>query len=168
MLNWATASEDNNLEFRVQRSSDLVAWETVGTVAGAGTIRQYRTYNYTDAAPNASQRFYRLLQVDLDGTLNAGPVVEVGITPEPYVLSPNPVSSGDRVQITIVDPQFDPRSTHNLRVTSLQGQALLVRNGTLGQVVDALNQQTPNLPSGIYMVTLTGNQTQQTFRLLRQ
>ena len=47
-LDWETVSETNNDFFSVQRSSDLKAWEAIGSVKGAGSIDAKQVYTYTD------------------------------------------------------------------------------------------------------------------------
>ncbi|MCB2377374.1 T9SS type A sorting domain-containing protein [Hymenobacter sp. BT635] len=77
-LKWATASETNNDRFEVQRSADGQNFATISTVAGAGTTTKATTYTANDAAPLAGTSYYRLRQVDTDGTSSFSPVRVVG------------------------------------------------------------------------------------------
>lgn len=76
-VSWATATELHNAGFEVQRSADGVTFSTLASVAGAGTTQAGRSYTYLDAAPLRATAYYRLKQVDLDGTATFGPVVAV-------------------------------------------------------------------------------------------
>nr|MBX2846022.1 T9SS type A sorting domain-containing protein [Saprospiraceae bacterium] len=69
LLNWTTASEENNDRFEIERSVDGVSFDTVGEVLGNGTTTETSHYVYTDydASASGSQLFYRLRQVDFDG-----------------------------------------------------------------------------------------------------
>lgn len=76
-LSWATASEINNAFFVIERSADAKKFEVLGQVAGTGTSTTARTYSFTDERPLAGATYYRLRQVDLNGTSAFSPVVTV-------------------------------------------------------------------------------------------
>ncbi|AHJ95882.1 hypothetical protein Hsw_0287 [Hymenobacter swuensis DY53] len=93
-LNWATASEVNSAHFEVQRSLDGRTFVAVGTVAAAGSSMASRRYTLLDAWPPAvAVLYYRLRQVDQDGTFSYSPVRVVSRTTVLY-LYPNPASNG--------------------------------------------------------------------------
>jgi hypothetical protein len=95
-LAWATASETNNAHFEAERSLDGVSFAAFRTVAAAGSSPVPHTYALTDAAlpANVQQLYYRLRQVDSDGTASYSPVrvVVVGLA-SPLVLFPNPAGA---------------------------------------------------------------------------
>ncbi|MGI4875559.1 MAG: glycine-rich protein [Janthinobacterium lividum] len=94
-LAWATASETNSARFEVQRSADGVAWATLGTVAAAGSSLSLHTYGYLDAAAPAGLGYYRLRQVDQDGTSAYSPVRVVTLGGgASLALYPNPAPGG--------------------------------------------------------------------------
>ncbi|MGI4864746.1 MAG: IPT/TIG domain-containing protein [Janthinobacterium lividum] len=97
-LTWATASEQNSARFEVERSADGVTYTKVGTVAAAGTTATTHAYALLDAAlpTGATVLYYRLRQVDLDGTFSYSPVrvVALGGAAAGLSLFPNPASSG--------------------------------------------------------------------------
>ena len=73
-LDWATASEANNAYFDVERSADARSFISLGRVAGRGTTAARQTYSFTDEAPANGANYYRLKQVDTDGTFSYSPV----------------------------------------------------------------------------------------------
>ena len=91
-LAWATASEVGSARFEVQRSLDGAGFVAIGTVAAAGTTAATHTYGLTDAAlpTGAAVLYYRLRQVDLDGTFSYSPVRVVALAGAGLVLFPNP------------------------------------------------------------------------------
>ena len=95
-LAWATASEKNSLAFEVERSADGVSYYKVGTVAAAGTTAAAHTYTLRDAAlpTGASVLYYRLRQVDLDGSFSYSPVRVVALGTGGLALFPNPAHGG--------------------------------------------------------------------------
>ncbi|MDO7852978.1 T9SS type A sorting domain-containing protein [Hymenobacter convexus] len=71
LLKWATASEKNNDRFEVEASADGRTFRRIGHVAGHGSTTQAHEYQFTDPAIvryGTSLVYYRLRQVDLDGT----------------------------------------------------------------------------------------------------
>ena len=97
-LAWATASEKNSAAFEVERSADGRTFAPIGTVAAAGSSSSARRYELTDAQlpAGAARPYYRLKQVDADGTFSYSPVRTVGLTDaaEGLSLYPNPARGG--------------------------------------------------------------------------
>lgn len=115
LLSWRTATERNSAYFEVQQSSDGRTWpQVLGTVPAAGLSTSPRTYTYTD--PRISRYgvpvvYYRLRQVDLDGTVTYSPVVTLNVTLIKTLaveLWPNPASIGTGSQLSISAPETGP------------------------------------------------------------
>jgi len=67
IITWTTASESNNAYFSIERSSDNLDWEEIGTVSGQGNSNEITEYSYTDAGLPAGTWYYRLRQTDHNG-----------------------------------------------------------------------------------------------------
>lgn len=78
-LRWQTANELKSNYFEVERAADAVNYQPLGHVAAAGTSTSSRAYAYLDAGAPAGMQYYRLRQVDLDGTRVFSPVVAVRV-----------------------------------------------------------------------------------------
>lgn len=91
-LRWATANERNNDHFDVERSRDGEVFERIGTVPSVGNTVTLHNYDLTDRSPFPGLNYYRLLQVDQDGTSEHSPVRTVmNRTPgSPLIAVPNP------------------------------------------------------------------------------
>ncbi|GAB3815110.1 hypothetical protein GCM10028895_08870 [Pontibacter rugosus] len=79
-LTWATASENNNSHFEIERSANGKTWAKIGDVAGAGNSGTKRSYSFSDAGfahAGAGTVYYRLKQVDFDGTAAFSKVVSL-------------------------------------------------------------------------------------------
>jgi hypothetical protein len=109
-VNWATASEQDNKGFEVQRSLDGQNFTTVGWVDGNGTTEEQHNYLYDDhtVQPNTIY-YYRLNQLDVDGNATLTYVVSASITDGPGItvseLSPNPTSGSTRLVISTTEAQ---------------------------------------------------------------
>lgn len=149
-LSWTTATELHNNRFEVERSADARQFERLGTVAGQGTSNQGHSYTYTDVSAPAGLLYYRLRQVDTDGTATYSGVQTARIqrAVSGLVVRPNPVVAGSEADLTQL-----PAGTYQLVMRDIRGQ--VVRSATVmaGAVypLDLFKQ-----PAGIYILTLSG------------
>ena len=83
-LRWSTASEENNHEFEVQRSTDGKVFGVISRLAGHGSTATPQYYTYTDEQlpTQAKVLYYRLRQVDTDGTASYSPLRTVALRPQ--------------------------------------------------------------------------------------
>ena len=112
-LAWATASERNSAYFVIERSADGTTWQALSWLTAASYSTQPHSYSYDDvtALPNG-QLYYRLRQVDLDGTQTYSPVRSVSRnTTATLALYPNPavgvatlIGSMPAAIIQVLDP----------------------------------------------------------------
>lgn len=94
LIEWTTATEKNNDFFVLERSHDAVNFKEIARIAGAGNSIEPISYAYTDYGVRNGDNYYRLVQVDYDGTSTASEIIVancLGIDGEPEVLAyPNP------------------------------------------------------------------------------
>jgi hypothetical protein len=67
-VRWITLTEKNNAYFTLERSADAFNYEYLTRYEGAGTTNEKQEYTYIDEAPLGGLSYYRLTQVDFDGT----------------------------------------------------------------------------------------------------
>lgn len=67
-LNWSTNSEHNNDYFKVERSRDGQVFEMMAIIDGAGNATGSNEYSWSDNDPATGLVYYKLSQVDFDGT----------------------------------------------------------------------------------------------------
>ncbi len=104
-LDWTTATERNNDYFLLERSKDLLVFEAVANVkAREGIAAQGNVYSYTDEQPYNGTSYYRLRQVDFDGTTTTFKAVSVILRADAYGVFPNPVSEG-RFTLRLDEPK---------------------------------------------------------------
>jgi|GEM_PF-2044851 len=155
-VSWVTASEQNSARFEVQRAGADLAFHTLATMAGAGTTQQARTYRYLDAAPLPAMAYYRLRQVDADGTYTYGPVVAVQVAP------------GSAQSLVAISSYPSPTPGHATATwaTPLAASGRWYLTNALGQVVHAelLPRAAASLlldlqayPAGTYVLTVEAN-----------
>lgn len=104
LLAWATASELNSAYFEVQASPTGSTWQVLGRVAAAGSSTAAHRYAFTDpklAHYGEPLVYYRLHQVDQDGTGTYSPVRTVTVGSAWQVAAyPNPSAGALGLQLT--------------------------------------------------------------------
>ena len=100
LLSFSTATELNNSHFAIERSADARIFSEIGQVKGAGTTQEPQSYTFTDERPLAGTNYYRLRQVDYDGTESFSPVVSVVFGKSGNItLAPSPATDRVRIQL---------------------------------------------------------------------
>jgi hypothetical protein len=106
-LKWSTASEKNTARFEVERSLDATSFDRIGSVPAAGNSSTLRAYDLLDnqvpktlspqpkVGVSQVPLYYRLKQVDLDGTFSYSPVRSVRLSEaaDGLALFPNPTTA---------------------------------------------------------------------------
>lgn len=131
-LEWSTAQEINNKGFDIERSSNGIDFHTIGFKPGKGNINSTTSYNYTDSNPLIVDNYYRLKQLDDDGTYAYSKTVIVSLSREVVHLWPNP-SRG----LIHVD-----WSNYN----AMHGEMELILMNTTGQIILSQIVSTANNP----------------------
>ncbi|MCP4443470.1 MAG: T9SS type A sorting domain-containing protein [Aureispira sp.] len=80
-VQWQTLSEENNDHFEVERSLDGINFEVVEQIKGAGTTNEVQFYDLVDVLEvlESDMMYYRLKQVDTDGTTSYSEIQAVRI-----------------------------------------------------------------------------------------
>ncbi len=107
-LKWETSTEINNSGFDVERSPNNISFEKIGNVKGKGTTTETQQYSFKDASITTGKGkiYYRLRQIDLDGSANYSDAIEVeySIIPVEFSLSqnyPNPFNPTTTIKFGI-------------------------------------------------------------------
>jgi hypothetical protein len=150
LLRWATASEQNNAYFEVESGTDGRTFQSLGRVAGHGTSSQPQTYRFLDknlARYATEQVYYRLRQIDFDGTATFSPVRVLAMPSiSGLTLYPNPATSSATL--------LGAKAGASVRVLDALGRVVLAATtDATGQVRLVLPA---GLPSGIYVVQAGG------------
>ena len=164
-VTWTTASETGNARFQIQRKAERGRWTTVGSVEGAGTTSEPRSYRFTDEdLPYAADRLtYRLRQVDTDGTttLSDPVVVKQGVDKvELLATVPNPASRQARVRFSIPERQEVQLRLYDALGREVRAIVNAEREGRHEETIDV-----SGLPSGTYFIRLKAGSKTRTQRL---
>ena len=146
-LDWSTGTEQNSYFFAIERSADEEFWNEIGQIPAAGNSEMVRQYQFTDQQPDNGLNYYRLRQVDLDGTHSFSEVRSVSFQELGIRVYPNPVENTLHLDL--------PAGDWNAELLDGLGRSILSVE-QVGRELD-LSQ----LPAGTYQLRLTGSEGQQ-------
>ena len=104
IINWVTASENNNDFFTLERTQDGIIFQEIGTFQGAGNSSQTINYSFTDANPFPGINYYRLKQTDFNGLEESFNVVStncIGNNVPNMAIYPNPAGENITINLNI-------------------------------------------------------------------
>lgn len=163
ILNWTTASEQDNAYFIIERSLDSEEFTEISQVGGAGNSNNLLKYTFLDEQVPAGTVYYRLKQVDYSGTFEYSKVTvaKVRNTLQPrMVLYPNPANGFLRLDLGAM-----PAGSYKVRILSIQGRQL--QEQTLeAKAVHTLNLH--DLAQGKYILQIQGQQLHQTESFIKK
>ena len=153
-LQWTTTTETNNYGFEVQKKYDDFTFEKIGFVEGYGSTTDEQHYWFTDNTIEAGTLYYRLKQVDFDGSFKFSNEIKVEVdSPLTYGLQqnyPNPFNPSTRIKYSVPESGLVKVSVYNLvgeEVSVLVNEQ--IDAGYYEVIFDA-----SKLPSGIYVYRL--------------
>ena len=168
-LLWSTASELNNKGFEIERSvNDNIGFVNVGYVDGKGSTTEINYYSFLDnpQLSGVNKIYYRLKQVDFDGTSSYSDVISVNFdVPAEFVLSqnyPNPFNPSTRISYFVSKESFVSIKIYDFlgrEVKTLVGENQPI--GSYDVVFDA-----SNLPSGSYFCTMIAESFSDTKKMI--
>ena len=77
LLEWSTATENNNDRFDVERSLNGLLFDKIGELKSIGNSQYTRYYSYDDSEPHVAINYYRLKQVDYNGSYEYSSIISV-------------------------------------------------------------------------------------------
>ncbi len=151
IFNWATTSEINNDYFIIQSSKDGENFNDIAKIQGAGNSNQLNEYSFNYNQKYNNEVYYRLKQVDFDGTAETFEIIYVDC------------NELKKPQITIYPNPFKGDFLHFNSTTILE-DAIISIYDNLGILIyqtkcDEINSSTnvkinKQLESGIYYIKI--------------
>jgi hypothetical protein len=152
-LTWKTASEFNSSHFDVEKSRDGENWQLLTLVPSAGTSNELLTYHTVDQNATNGNNYYRLRQVDIDGTEKFYDPINVScteVTPGYFTSFPNP--SGTSFQVIVNNKELI--GTCILNIVDATGKVIEQREIEMNDGINmfVINQE---LNPGIYFLNIS-------------
>lgn len=175
-LDWSTLTETNNFGFEVERgTAALVGYATVPNsfLPGHGTTVVPRNYTFVDSTVGEGTWFYRLKQIDLDGTIHYTDGMRVDVladveeppVPVEFALDqnyPNPFNPA-----TVIDFALPRASQVTLEVFTILGERIATLVDQVRQAgYYSVRFEGGAMPSGIYFYRLAAGDMKLTKRMI--
>lgn len=155
MLAWTTTDEKDNDKFLIYRganSNDLVQ---IAEIAGNGS-----DYSFYDKNPLAGVNYYKLVEVDKDGTRT-----ELGIKPINFNLSVQDVKVYPNPTTDVVNVKFLAGKYNRLALTNINGSVVHQQNIDLISNECTINAK--EFASGTYTLTLFGAEGKSATKIIK-
>jgi hypothetical protein len=156
-LYWSTSTETNNRIFEIERKEDEknTEWIKIGFVNGIGTTTERNDYYFADANITTGIYYYRLKQIDFDGSFEYSNIIEVqvGEKPDKFQLHqnyPNPFNPQTTIKVSLPEVSAIKISIYNM----LGEEIKIVSKGTFIPGEHSFDFDGSNFTSGIYFYEL--------------
>jgi hypothetical protein len=176
ILEWVTATETNNFGFEIQRKKlDNDNWKVIGTVEGKGTTTTPHKYSFTDQSIDIGSYYYRLKQIDFDGSFEFSDEIQVEVKPPKtfslYQNYPNPFNPATIIRYRI--PRLEQATIPvELKIYNLLGdevRSLVQQDQGTGYYAarwDGKNSHGENVAAGTYIYRLRAGSFIKTNKML--
>lgn len=153
MLEWSTALELNNERFIIQRSLDGISYEDIGRVDAAGLSNEETPYHFMDIGINDQKAYYRLKQIDDDGTASYSQTALVNKKMENKFMVMS-MSSPETVKQFEVTIDFSEAGVIEYQLCSLKGENIKEVEQSVNIGLNSLFFDLENEHEGIYKVRI--------------
>jgi hypothetical protein len=147
-VTWNVDQQINTSQYFIQRSNDGLHWSNIGTVP-SNKVEDLEEYSYLDFHPAAGNNYYRIKEVDIDGTSYYSGIKKVNVQLNDFHIWPNPAND-----VVFIDNNTS--DIVNCRIISNAGQQIKYIQLHAGTNTVDLK----GMPSGTYVFTLQTNLNQ--------
>jgi len=146
-IDWRTSQEINNDRFEIEKKTSQGTFTTIGTVSGNGTTDQISTYTFTDRGTMAEYVYYRIKQIDLDGTFEYSKTLEVKFKQVTQEVNVYPNPAANQLNLTTYF-----QGKHRYKILSLSGH--IIQTGTYDNTFQTERINIAPLKSGRYLIQI--------------
>jgi len=160
-LKWETETELNNRGFQIQRMSGIsLNWEVISFIEGTGNSSRPEYYEYFDHSAPPGTNYYRLNQIDYDGTSSFSQIeTTTSQSKNKFLLWPTITRSG----VVIRNENYQERQLNvPLLVFDMMGRKVMESSFQESIVLDV-----SALIPGTYIVNMIVNNKIETLRFIK-
>jgi serine protease AprX len=145
-LFWITELEVNSDYFLLEKSTDGVNFSSVGKILTKGRGLGEERYDFTDKIIEKSINYYRLKQVDKDGTFEYSNIIVLkNVKTQTVKIGPNPTKG-----FFSVDLESEQDDILDLKIINISGQMIKTLNVNVLQGKNYFSINLEDLPKGAY------------------
>ena len=162
LLHWATAREFNTSHFEIERSNDAMDFTKIGDLKCGNKKMENQIYQYWDKEPQTGINYYRLKQVDLDGTFTYTKTIAIdnqGIITnfELQKMYPNPAQN----TINFVFAIPSSNSEIAIEIFDSNGKSVTATTENYERGIQNFTQNLSSFSKGLYILRITNLKTRQ-------
>lgn len=171
---WATASEQNNDFFTIERSNDGYLFESIARIIGAGNSNTELNYDYLDnsieSLGSIDAIYYRLKQTDFNGDYSYSKIVAMKLAsanPEFEILSAGPNPFKENINLHYIS---DNTLAGEIIMYDLQSRVVLIKKIEIQKGTNFLTvKDLGKLPKGTYFLTFSAdNKISKSVKLIKE
>lgn len=143
-LLWETAAEINNDRFEIEHSHDGRSWKMLSSIPAEGD-RGAQKYHFIHEAPVQGMNYYRIKQIDIDGSIDYSNVEKVNYDrdkQEDLSVYPNPVDNAFSIE------NFHTKNITAVSIINNRGKVLKRWDDDIPAKIDV-----SAYPEGIYWIS---------------
>ena len=153
-LDWSTQTEINNDRFEIEKSNDGNSFYKIGELSGKASSFIKQDYTFYDELPVAGVQYYRLKQVDVDGSYSYSKLVSVNLTDNAsgqVLVYPIPAYD-NTIRINYPSPK---KKEVKVSIFNNNGTQLLEDSYNIMKGNNTLSVSLPSINPGIYTLSVT-------------
>ncbi len=163
-IEWVTQTEINNDYFVVEKSYDATNFFKLIQVQGAGNSNVANYYSVIDPDPSSGITYYRLKQVDFDGSTTYHEIASTSCNPKGFTVD-QLVLNNNALSFTI-----NTTSDEDITIYFYDARGRIISNKTqqIQKGVNAIQLNNLELSTGIYMLSIVGDKNTHTSKLIKR
>ena len=160
-LDWLTATELNTSHFSIQHSTNGSSFIEIGSVKAIGVGSN--NYKFTDLTPAEGINYYRLQNVDKNGSYSYSKVIAVNFAGSPNKFAVYPTLTHDgNVSVRI---NQSTASTATIKVIDINGRVLQISKVSIAEGSNLIPCKII-AAKGVYIVNVETSTGKQSFRVI--
>jgi hypothetical protein len=162
LVSWATSQEINTSLFEIEHSVDGINFVKIGQQNAAGNSTNISYYNFTHPKPAAGFNYYRIKQIDINGSNKYSVIVKVLNRNDikETIIAPNPVSN----ILNVVEPTS--KYISSIEVYDNKGSLIMHKN--IQSDVQVYSLPVLALKTGNYVLKINYKNESKSIRFIKE
>ena len=152
-LMWNTVSERNSNFFVIEKSKDGEHFYEIGKQQGHGNSNRTNTYSFIDKELSTEQVYYRLLQVDFDGSTEYHDIIVVNCKIESEASFKAVQISSNKLLVNL----NIPKGVYQLTIYNNLGRLILNKKIQVLEEYEEIIIDKLKLVNGLYLISIQNN-----------
>jgi hypothetical protein len=160
-LKWHTYTERDNSHFLISRSTDGIDYSVLGQIKGEGNTSTVQNYSFRDSSPLNGSNYYRLTQVDQNGSAVVLAETVLNFEWAGVAVSAYPIPTKDKLHVNFTSGRYK-----SMTLIDLNGKVLMQQIITAQQ--NAMPLSLASYPPGVYLLCLSNESEKAQVRVVKE